>query len=217
MNDIEEQMYLNIENAETAIKQELTRQETIALEVVHHAMEFYELDCFQELRQKPKVLDNPFFKAIRNMVFEYVECYSNLGIVLYKFALNTQVLGIIDEREGNFKESTKKFEYYQRSLKVSQCFFKTALLIAIRVKEHKLMINLLCSLAECQDFTEMFLHQITKNNETKEAFDEIKVNLEKVVQIFDNLSFEQQIEEVKQAIYSLRINEEYTVHSYQHF
>ncbi|MEH2409636.1 LuxR C-terminal-related transcriptional regulator [Nostoc sp.] len=209
VNDTQEQMYLNIESAETAVKQELTKQETIALEVVYHAMEFYGSDSFEELRQDPKVLDNPFLKAIKNMVFEYVDCYSNLGITLYKFALTTQVLGIIDQREGNFIASSKEFEYYQRSLKVSQCFFETALLIATRVKEDKLMINLLRSLAECQDFTGIFLHQITKSNESKEAFNEIKVKLEKVVQIFDKLSFYQQIEEVKQAIYSLRINEEH--------
>ncbi|MEH1861261.1 MAG: LuxR C-terminal-related transcriptional regulator [Nostoc sp.] len=207
VNDIKEQMYLNIESAETAVKQELTKQETIALEVVHHAMEFYGLDCFEELRQEPKLLDNPFLKAIRNMVFEYVECYSNLGIELYKFALSTQVLGIIDQREENFRASSKEFEYSQRSFKVSQCFFQTALLMATRVKEDKLMINLLRSLAECQDFTGIFLHQITKDNKSKEAFDEIKVKLEKVVEIFPQLSFKQQIEEVKQAIHSLRINE----------
>ncbi|MBN3872608.1 LuxR C-terminal-related transcriptional regulator [Nostoc sp. JL33] len=208
VNDTQEQMYLNIESAEIVVKQELTKQETIALEVVYHAIEFYGAGCFEELRQEPNLLDNAFFQAIRNMVLEYIDCYSNLGIVLYQFALTTQVLGIIDEREGNFTASSKKFKYYQRSLKVSQCFFQTALLIATRVKEDKLMINLLRSLAECQDFTGIFLHQITKNNESKEAFDEIKVKLEKVVEIFPKLSFEQQIEEVKQAIHSLRINEE---------
>ncbi|MCF2147104.1 hypothetical protein IQ276_011720 [Desmonostoc muscorum LEGE 12446] len=209
VNNTQEQIYLNIENAETAVKQNLSKQETIALEVVYHVMEFYGVGCFEELRQEPKVLDNPFFKAIENMVFEYVDYYSNLGLVIYKFALNIQVLGIIDESEGNFIASTKEFEYYQRSLKVSQCFFQTALLIATRVKEDKLMISLLRYLAESQDFTGTFLHQITKNNQSKEIFDEIKLNLEKVVQIFPNLSFEQKIEEVKQAIHSLRINEKY--------
>ncbi|OYD93737.1 hypothetical protein CDG76_17285 [Nostoc sp. 'Peltigera membranacea cyanobiont' 210A] len=209
VNDAQEQMYLNIESAETAVKQELTKQEIMALEVVYHAMEFYGSDSFEELRKDPKVLDNPFLKTIRNMVFEYVDCYSNLGIVLYQFALSTQVLAIIDDREGNFVASSKEFEYYQRSLKVSQCFFQTALLIATRVKEDKLMINLLRSLAECQDYTGIFIHQITKINESKEAFDQIKVNLEKAVQIFDKLSFEQQIDEVKQAIHSLKTNEEY--------
>ncbi|MEJ6482787.1 LuxR C-terminal-related transcriptional regulator [Nostoc punctiforme UO1] len=209
VNDTQEQTYLNIENAEIAVKQGLSKQETIALEVVYHVMEFYGVGCFEELRQEPKVLDNPFFKAIENMVFEYVDCYSNLGLVLYKFALSTQVLGIIDEVEGNFIASSKEFEYYQRSLKVSQCFFQTALLMATKVQEDKLMIKLIQYLAECQDFTGIFLHQITKNNENTEAFDKIKVNLEKLVQGFDKLSFEQKFEEVKQAIHSLRINEQY--------
>ncbi len=209
VNDTQEQTYLNIENAEIAVKQGLSKQETIALEIVYHVMEFYGVGCFEELRQEPKVLDNPFFKAIENMVFEYVDCYSNLGLVLYKFALSTQVLGIIDKIEENFIASSKEFEYYQRSFKVSQCFFQTVLLMATKVKEDKLMIKLIQYLAECQDFTGIFLHQITKNNESKEAFDEIKVNLEKLVQRFDKLSFEQKIEEVKQAIHSLRINEQY--------
>ncbi|MBW4423920.1 MAG: ATP-binding protein [Nostoc desertorum CM1-VF14] len=209
VNDTQEQTYLNIENAEIAVKQGLSKQENISLEVVYHVMEFYGVGCFEELRQEPKVLDNPFFKAIENMVFEYVDCYSNLGLVLYKLALSTQVLGIIDESEGNVIASNKEFDYYQRSFKVSQCFFQTALLMTTKVKEDKLMINLIRYLAECQDFTGIFLHQITKNNESKEAFDEIKVNLEKLVQIFDKLSFEQKIEEVKQAIHSLRINEQY--------
>ncbi|MEH2309477.1 helix-turn-helix domain-containing protein [Nostoc sp.] len=209
VNDTQEQTYLNIENAEIAVKQGLSKQETIALEIVYHVMEFYGVGCFEELRQEPKVLDNPFFKAIENMVFEYVDCYCNLGLVLYKFALSTQVLGIIDKIEENFIASSKEFEYYQRSLKVSQCFFQTALLMATKVKEDKLMIKLIQYLAECQDFTGIFLHQITKNNESKEAFDEIKVNLEKLVQRFDKLSFEQKIEEVKKAIHSLRINEQY--------
>ncbi|MEH2272783.1 MAG: helix-turn-helix domain-containing protein [Nostoc sp.] len=207
VNDTQEQMYLNIENAETAVRQELTKQETIALEVVYHTMEFYGVGCFKELRQEPKLLNNAFFQAIKNMVFQYVDCYSKLSIELYKFALSTQVLGIIDQREENFRASSKEFEYSQRSFQVSQCFFQTALLMATRVKEDKLMINILRSLAECQDFTGIFLHQIAKNNQSREVFDEIKVKLEKVVQIFPQLSFEQQIEEVKQAIHSLRINE----------
>ncbi|MEH1909988.1 hypothetical protein [Nostoc sp.] len=128
MNDTQEQMYLNIENAEIAVKQELSKQETIALEVVYHAMEFYGAGSFEELRQEPNLLDHAFFKAIRNMVLEYIDCYSNLGIVLYKFALTTHRLGLIDEREGKVidREINKEFEYCQRSFKVSQDFFSNS-------------------------------------------------------------------------------------------
>lgn len=128
VNDTQEQMYLNIENAEIAVKQELSKQETIALEVVYHAMEFYGAGSFEELRQEPNLLDHAFFKAIRNMVLEYIDCYSNLGIVLYKFALTTHRLGLIDEREGKVidREINKEFEYCQRSFKVSQDFFSNS-------------------------------------------------------------------------------------------
>ncbi|MEH2371563.1 hypothetical protein [Nostoc sp.] len=215
VNDTQEQTYLNIENAETAVKQELTKQETLALEVVYHTMEFYGAGCFEELRKEPKLLDNAFFQAVRNMIFEYVDCYSDLGIVLYKLALTTHRLGIIDEREGKLIESNKEFEYCQRGFKVSQDFFQTALVIATRVKEDKLMINVLRSLACCHYFSGIslhelgiVLHQIIKNNESKEAFEESQVDLEKALKIFTNLSFEQEMKEVKQAIYSLKISEQ---------
>ncbi|QMS89487.1 hypothetical protein HUN01_18590 [Nostoc edaphicum CCNP1411] len=214
VNDTQEQMYLNIENAEIAVKQELTKQETIALEIVYHSMEFYGAGCFEDLRQEPNLLDNVFFQAIRNMVLEYIDCYSNLGIVLYKFALTTHRLGIIDEREGKLIESNKEFEYCQRSFKVSQDFFQTALVIATRVKEDKLMINVLLSLACCHYFRGItlhelgiFLHQIIKNNESKEAFGESKISLNKALKILTKLPFEQKIEEVKKAIHSLEISE----------
>ncbi|MEH2177243.1 hypothetical protein [Nostoc sp.] len=214
VNDTQEQVYLNIENAETAVRQELTKQETIALEVVYHAMEFYEAGCFEELRQEPNLLNNAFFQAIRNMVLEYIDCYSHLGIVLYKFALTTHTLGIIDGREGKLIESNKEFEYCQRSFQVSEDFFQTALVIATRVKEDALMVNVLLSLACCHYFRGItlhelgiFLHQIIKNDESKKAFDESKVNLKKALKIVTNLSFEQQIEEIKKAIHSLEISE----------
>ncbi|MEH2436777.1 MAG: hypothetical protein V7K25_21480 [Nostoc sp.] len=214
MNDTQDQMYLNIENAEIVIKQELTKQETIALEVVYHSMEFYGADCFEELRQEPNLLDNVFFQAIRNMIFEYIDCYSNLGIVLYKFALTTHRLGIIDEKEGKPIESKKEFEYCQRSFQVSQDFLQTALVIATRVKEDKLIINVLLSLACCHYYRGislhelgLFLHQIIKINESKEALEESKVNLKQSLKMLNKLSFEQQIKEVKQAIHSLEISE----------
>ncbi|MBC1236721.1 hypothetical protein [Nostoc sp. 2RC] len=214
VNDTQEQMYLNIENAEIAVKQELTKQETIALEVVYHSMEFYGAGCFEELRQEANLLDNVFFQAIRNMVLEYIDCYSNLGIALYNFALTTHTVGIIYEREGKLIESNKEFEYCQRSFKVSQDFFQTALVIATRVKEDKLMINVLLSLACCHYFRGItlhdlgiFLHQIIKNNESKEAFEESKINLNKALKILTKLPFEQKIEEVKKAIHSLEISE----------
>ncbi|MEH2407099.1 hypothetical protein [Nostoc sp.] len=215
VNDTQEQIYLNIENAETAVKQEMNKQETFALEVVYHAMEFYEAGCFEELRKEPRLLDNAFFQTVRNMIFEYIYCYSDLGIVLYKLALTTHRLGIIDEREGKLIENKKKFEYCQRGFKVSQGFFQTALVIATRVKEDKLMINVLLSLACCYYFRGISLHelgivshQIIKNNESKEAFEESQVNLEKALKIFTNLSFEQQMKEVEQAISSLKISEQ---------
>ncbi|AVH73982.1 hypothetical protein [Nostoc sp. 'Lobaria pulmonaria (5183) cyanobiont'] len=214
VNDTQDQMYLNIQNAEIAIKQELTKQETIALEVVYHSMEFYGVGCFEELRQEQNLLDNVFFQAIRNMIFEYIDCYSNLGIVLYKFALTTHRLGIIDEKEGKPIESKKEFEYCQRSFQVSQDFLQTALVIATRVKEDKLIINVLLSLACCHYYRGislhelgLFLHQIIKINESKEALEESKVNLKQSLKILNKLSLEQQIKEVKQAIYSLEISE----------
>lgn len=124
MNDNQEQIYRIIEHAEQAVKQELTKHETCALEIVYHAMEFYGAGCFEELMQEPKVSNNPFFQAVTNMVYEYVDCYNILAIELYKFALPTQILGILDEREGKFLESSREFEYCQRSLNVSQSFFK---------------------------------------------------------------------------------------------
>jgi transcriptional regulator with XRE-family HTH domain len=69
VNDTQEQMYLNIENAEIAVKQELTKQENIALEVVYHFMEFYGAGCFEELRQEPNLLDNVFFSSYQKYGF----------------------------------------------------------------------------------------------------------------------------------------------------
>ncbi|MDZ8082109.1 MAG: ATP-binding protein [Nostoc sp. DcaGUA01] len=214
VNDIQEKTYLNIENAETAVKQKFTKQESLALEVVYHTMEFYGASCFGELRKEPRLLDNAFFQAVRNMIFEYVDCYSDLGIVLYKLALTTHRLGIIDERQGKIIESKKEFEYCQRGFKVSQDFFQTALLIATRVKEDKLMINLLLSLACCHYYRGIslheqgiFLYQILKKNESKKAFDESKSSLTKALQILTKLPFEPKIQEVKKAIHSLEISE----------
>jgi hypothetical protein len=148
------------------------------------------------------------------MVLEYIDCYSNLGIVLYKFGLTTHRLGIIDEREGKLIESNKEFEYCQRSFQVSQDFFQTALVIATRVKEDKFMINVLLSLACCHYYRGIslhelgiFLHQTLKNNESKKAFYESKLSLNKALKILNKLPFEQKIEEVKKAINSLEISE----------
>ncbi len=215
INDNQEQMYLNIENAEQSAKQELTKHETLALEVIYHAMEFYDAGCFEELRQEPKVLNNPFFQAITNMIYEYVDSYNILAIALYKFALSTQILGILDQREGKLIESSKEFEYCQKSWKVSQSFFQTALLITERVKEDKLMNNVLCSLADCLYYRGIslhqlgiFLHRMVKYNESTKAFNESKLTLEKALQIFTRLSLYQQIEEVKKAIHSLEISQQ---------
>ncbi|MCF4966120.1 helix-turn-helix transcriptional regulator [Nostoc sp. CMAA1605] len=210
VNNSQEQMYLNIENADKIVKQGLNAQETLILEVIYHAIEFYGVDSFEELRQEPNLSDNPFFQAIKNMVFEYIDCYTILGVVLYKFSLSTHILAIINEKEGNYIESSNEFEYSQRSYETSQYFFETALLIATRIKEDKLMINVLYSLGGCHYFRGIslhqlgiFLHQIKKNKESKVALETSEFNLEKSLKIFTQILCKQQIQKVQQAIDSL--------------
>ncbi|HLO83931.1 MAG TPA: helix-turn-helix domain-containing protein [Nostocaceae cyanobacterium] len=140
----QEQTYINIENAEKSVNNNLTQLEKIVLEIIYHSMEFYHVNSFEELASNPKVADNLFFQCASKMVFEYIEGYKILGVTLYQLGLYTHILALIDKIIYNEKESKKEYEYSQRSFKVSQYFFETALLIANKVNSHKVNDIIAC-------------------------------------------------------------------------
>ncbi|AFZ22549.1 hypothetical protein Cylst_0172 [Cylindrospermum stagnale PCC 7417] len=217
-NNSQEQMYLNIDNAEKAANSNLNKLENVALEIVYHAGEFYHSNSFEELILHPKLSNNPFAESVIQMIFEYVECYEILGISLNQYGLITHILAVCDERECYFTESLKEFEYCQKSFEISKLFFQTALLIAKRVKHYNLVSKVSHSLAESHYYRGISLHhlglylhhsKIIKEQQSKVAFQESRSELEKSLQIYNEIQDNQEAKKVQQAIQSLLITIEY--------
>ncbi|GAB1542037.1 NB-ARC domain-containing protein [Scytonema sp. NUACC21] len=240
----QEQMYLNIENAEKAVLQPLSQQEMIALEIIYHALEFYDLDSLEELTQITQVTKNSFFNSVIQMISEYVETYIKLGKIFHNYGVSTYIVSTIDKNLSNMLSCSKEFECCQRSFRVSQYFFQNSLSIAQRVKNKKLVIEAHSSLAECYYFQGISLHQLGillyqmfKIQESQKLFEESETKLEESLRIIGQLqeslyvfekleeslhflwqiTLNKQFDKVKEAIFSLEISKKITVNFCQHF
>ena len=212
-NDIQEQMFLNIDNAKQVVQQHpLIEQESI-LEIIYHVGEFYHTNSLDELSFNPKLSDNAFFKAVRQSVYEYIDCHQIMGICLGKFAILLQLLAVDDENLCQFTESKKKFEYCKRSFQSSQYFFQNILLIANKIKANNLVNKVKQCLAEIHylrglslDYLGIYLYQTFRIQESESAFKEGRDNFQKSAQIFTEIQASQELRRVRQAMDSLEIS-----------
>lgn len=132
-------LYLIIDAAEAIANHEFYKYELVVLELIHHSLNFYNLDSLEEFMLQPNISDNTDFRFVIGTVLEFFEWRINLGKSLYELGEPTHELAVIDKKEGKFLESEEEFAYYKRCFHVSQVFLKTALDIANQFKLYRLV------------------------------------------------------------------------------